>query len=123
MSIEIVREAGVQTIRFARPEKKNAVTEAMYEELTRALKDGDGDDDVSVHLFTGTGGIYCAGNDINDFLAFATKGGLGEPVLDFLHALATTAKPMIAAVDGLSVGVGTTIALSFPKERVLEPDG
>lgn len=109
MSIEVVREAGVQTIRFARPEKKNAVTEAMYEELTRALQDGDGDDDVCVHLFTGKEGVYCAGNDIKDFLAFATKGGLGEPVLNFLRALASTAKPMIAAVDGLSVGVGTTM--------------
>ncbi len=102
---------GVQTIRFNRPDKKNAITTEMYGTIADALAAGDEDDTVRVHLFLGTDGAFTAGNDIGDFMKFATGGGLGGNVLRFLRALATTRKPMVAGVDGLAIGVGTTMLL------------
>ncbi|MEL7543847.1 MAG: crotonase/enoyl-CoA hydratase family protein [Pseudomonadota bacterium] len=109
MTIECAREAGVQTIRFNRPEKKNAITSAMYDALADAIESGDASDDVAVHLFVGRDGSFTAGNDIGEFLTFASEGALGKPVLRFLHALATARKPLVSAVDGLAIGVGATM--------------
>lgn len=107
--ILISREGAVQIIRMNRPEKKNALTRAMYAAMTRALVDGDADDAVRVHVFFGAPGAFSSGNDVQDFMAFAMTGELGTEVLDFLHALATAKKPMVAGVDGLAIGIGTTI--------------
>ncbi len=109
--ISITREGAVQTLRFARPEKKNAITREMYDTLAGALIAGDHDDDVRVHLFAGSSGAFTAGNDIRDFMTFTEEGELGEGVVRFLKALATVTKPMIAAVDGLAIGVGTTMLM------------
>lgn len=109
MTIEVIKEAGVQTIRFNRPEKKNSITMEMYDQLSQALVSGDASDEVAVHLLMGRDGSFSAGNDINDFMTFALKGALGEPVLGFLRAIATAKKPVVAAVDGLAIGVGTTM--------------
>jgi enoyl-CoA hydratase/carnithine racemase len=108
--IEISVADGVQTIRFARPEKKNALTSSMYAAMNEALARGDVSDAVAAHLFVGSGGIFTAGNDINDFLA-ETKvdGGLGDAVVQFIRMLPVVKKPMIAAVEGLAVGIGTTL--------------
>jgi enoyl-CoA hydratase/carnithine racemase len=101
---------GVQTIRFARPEKKNAFVSASYTEMVGALRSGDTSADVAAHVFIGSDGVFTAGNDIGDFLATAQgSSGLGEPVLSFIRCLPHVKKPMIAAVDGLAVGIGTTL--------------
>ncbi len=102
---------GVQIIRFNRPEKKNALTTDMYKRLTETLRDGDADDEIRVHLFLGTDGAFTAGNDIGDFIRFAEDGELGEPVQEFLRTLAKTKKPLVAGVDGLAIGIGTTLLL------------
>ncbi|MBI1383697.1 MAG: crotonase/enoyl-CoA hydratase family protein [Rhizobiales bacterium] len=109
MTIEITHDGPVQVLRFARPEKRNAVTGPMYAALADALVSGDADPAIAAHVFAGTPGAFCAGNDLSEFLAFAQSGALGEPVLRFLRSLATTAKPLVAAVDGLAVGIGTTL--------------
>lgn len=102
----------IQTIRFTRPDKKNALTSAMYAAMTDALEAGDAAPDVAAHLFIGTSGVFCAGSDIGEFLKRAQgEGGLGEPVIRFIRALPTTKKPIIAAVDGLAIGIGTTMLL------------
>lgn len=109
MDIECQCEDGVQTLRLNRAQKKNALTGEMYSALADALERGDQSQDVAVHVFLGSEGIFSAGNDLNDFVGFAQSGSLGAPVLRFLKALATTQKPMVAAVDGLAVGIGTTL--------------
>ena len=101
----------VQIIRFNRPEKKNAITRAMYQTMTDALKAAEAAPDVSVHAFLGTQGCFSAGNDLADFLAFAMSGNMGREVIDFLVALASTKKPVVSGVDGLAIGIGTTIHL------------
>lgn len=113
MSDHILVERGgaVQTIRLNRPDKKNAITRAMYADMTAALAGADGDDAIRCTMIAGVPGAFSAGNDIADFLAFATGGSLGTEVLDFLQTLATAQKPIVAAVDGLAIGIGTTISL------------
>ncbi|MDO9415717.1 crotonase/enoyl-CoA hydratase family protein [Pararhizobium sp.] len=102
---------GVQIIRFARPEKKNAITRAMYARMTAALTEADSDPAVRVTAFLGTEGCFSAGNDMADFMAFAMGGSMGQEVLEFLRALAGAAKPIVSGVDGLAIGIGTTIHL------------
>jgi enoyl-CoA hydratase/carnithine racemase len=101
----------VQTIRFNRPDKKNAITSDMYAMIADALVAGDEDDNVRVHLFLGSDGAFTAGNDIGDFLKFASDGGLGGNVIRFLEALAGAGKPIVAGIDGLAIGVGATMIL------------
>ncbi|HEX2147236.1 MAG TPA: crotonase/enoyl-CoA hydratase family protein [Pseudorhizobium sp.] len=102
---------GVMVIRLNRPEKKNAITTAMYERLTAALYEADGHSDVRAVAFLGTEGCFSAGNDMADFLTFAMGGGGRPSAADFLHALATCTKPLVSGVDGLAIGIGTTIHL------------
>jgi enoyl-CoA hydratase/carnithine racemase len=102
---------GIQVMRFMRPEKKNAFTGAMYEAMSAALDEGDKSPEIAVHLFIGSGGSFNAGNDINDFVRRAQSGpdGIPTPSLNFIRRLPNVAKPMVAAVDGLAIGVGTTM--------------
>jgi len=115
--IEIKVTDGVQVIRFTRAEKKNAFTGPMYTAMSEALDAAETNDAVACHVFIGSGGVFSAGNDINDFLrraqATATGDGKGIPApsLDFIRRLPKVTKPMIAAVDGLAIGVGTTMLL------------
>lgn len=99
----------VQVIRFNRPEKKNAITRAMYIRLTEALQVADENPAIRVNVFLGTDGCFSAGNDMADFMAFAIGGAMGTEVLDFLNALAAARKPLVSGVDGLAIGIGTTI--------------
>ncbi|MCJ9720940.1 crotonase/enoyl-CoA hydratase family protein [Agrobacterium sp. SHOUNA12C] len=99
----------VQVIRFNRPEKKNAITRVMYQTMTDALQAANEDPDIRVTAFLGAEGCFSAGNDMGDFLAFAMGGSMGREVLDFLGALATAKKPIVSGVDGLAIGIGTTI--------------
>ncbi|MEP0233998.1 crotonase/enoyl-CoA hydratase family protein [Roseibium sp.] len=105
-------EEGVCTLRLDRAEKKNALTGAMYADLAEALEEGNSDESVRCHLICGQPGSFTAGNDIADFLQFAGKGDLsGTPVIRFLKAVALNEKPIVAAVDGLAIGVGTTLLM------------
>jgi enoyl-CoA hydratase/carnithine racemase len=115
--IEIAAADGVQVIRFLRPEKRNAFTGAMYAAMSQALDAAETDDTIAAHAFIGSGGVFSAGNDINDFLrraqAVAAGDGQGVPApsLDFIRRLPKVTKPMIAAVDGLAIGIGATLLL------------
>jgi len=99
----------VQVIRFNRPEKKNAITRAMYLSMTEALQAADENQSVRVTVFLGTEGCFSAGNDMADFMAFAMGGAMGTEAMDFLNALASARKPLVSGVDGLAIGIGTTI--------------
>jgi enoyl-CoA hydratase/carnithine racemase len=112
MSKEVVVDVrdGIQTIRMNRPEKKNALKFEMYNAMIEAFKSGDASADVSVHVIFGTKGAFTAGNDIKDFASH--DGGArdlerGAPGL--IRLLPVIKKPVVAAVDGLAVGVGTTM--------------
>ena len=109
--IEIERHAAVQIIRMNRPDKKNAITRAMYGKMAAALTAGDADPLVRAHLILGVPGAFSSGNDIADFMTVAMGGDGGTEVFDFLVALARSAKPMVSAADGIAVGIGTTIHL------------
>jgi enoyl-CoA hydratase/carnithine racemase len=102
---------GVLLIRFNRPEKKNAITRAMYRTMADALTDANGDTEIRAVAFLGAEGCFSAGNDMNDFLAAAMGGSMGRDVVDFLHALVRVEKPVVSGVDGLAIGVGTTLHL------------
>lgn len=111
-NIDITCAGAVQTLRFARPEKKNALTSAMYGALAKALEAANGDDGIAVNLLLGSPGIFTAGNDIGDFMRIAAAGhGLGASILRFLRALATSEKPLVAGVDGAAIGIGTTLLM------------
>ena len=107
----LIHEAdGVLELRFNRPEKKNAITGAMYGALTAALADAAARPAVRAVLLAGEGDIFTAGNDIKDFLAM--PAGLdGAPPGQFIRALATFGKPLVAAVHGPAIGIGTTLLL------------
>ena len=109
--IEIARRGAVQVIRMNRPEKKNALTRAMYGAMAAALTGGDADPQVRAHVFLGVPGAFSAGNDLADFLAVATGSEGGNEVWDFLLALAGAQKPIVSGVDGIAVGIGTTLNL------------
>lgn len=100
---------GVQIIRLNRAAKKNALTGAMYATMADAIESGDADGAVAAHVIIGSGGVFSSGNDINDFLATAQGGAVPTHVLRFILLLPRIAKPVIAAVDGPAVGIGTTM--------------
>jgi enoyl-CoA hydratase/carnithine racemase len=107
----IVTDAdGIRTIRMNRPEKKNALTRAMYETMTHAFETANTAEGVRCVLIAGAPGAFSAGNDLADFLAAAETGD-ARPALRFLPALARCSKPMVAAVSGVAVGVGATMLL------------
>jgi len=103
-------ESGVFTLTFNRPEKKNAFTVAMYEAAAYALRQAETDANVRVVLLTGAGGVFTAGNDIGDFME-NPPAGEDSAVFRFLRALVDAPKPVLAAVDGPAVGIGTTMLL------------
>lgn len=113
--IAVTRQGPVQIIRINRPEKKNALTSGMYLALGEALAAGDAAADVAVHVILGSGvgigGVFCAGNDIGDFLSFATGGNAEKlgAVLGFIRSLPGIKKPLIAGVGGLASGIGVTL--------------
>ncbi|MEM7462793.1 MAG: crotonase/enoyl-CoA hydratase family protein [Pseudomonadota bacterium] len=110
--IEITRAQGVLTVRMNRPDKKNALTTDMYRGLASAISDAEKDDETSAILILGVPGAFSAGNDIADFLA-AASGQEHEPLaaFDFLEKIIMVEKPLIAGVDGLAIGVGTTMLM------------
>ena len=109
--IEVTRQGAAQIIRINRPDKKNALTRAMYDAMRAALASGETDAAIRCHVFLGVPGAFSAGNDMQDFLAYAAGGGEMPEVINFLECLAQLAKPIVSAVDGLAIGIGTTIHL------------
>jgi enoyl-CoA hydratase/carnithine racemase len=101
---------GILTITINRPEKKNALTSAMYAAMADALDAAETDAAVRVIVFAGNGGAFTAGNDLQDFLNNPPQGD-ESPVFRFLRAISTASKPLVAAVNGVAVGVGTTMLL------------
>lgn len=101
-------EAGVLTLTLNRLERKNSLTAAMYGQLADALEAAAADASVRVVLLQGHETIFSAGNDINDFLNNPPSGE-GSPVFRFLRGIAAFPKPIVAAVCGPAVGVGTTL--------------
>ena len=109
-AVEFRQEAGILEIRLNRPDKKNAITVAMYAAMAERLATAEADPAVRVVLFTGAGDAFCAGNDLKDFIA-SPPTGQDSPVFRFLRALAGATKVLIAAIQGPAVGIGTTMLL------------
>jgi enoyl-CoA hydratase/carnithine racemase len=108
--IIVADDGAIRTIRMNRPEKKNALTLAMYDAMAEAIETADADG-MRCIVVAGHESAFCAGNDLNDFVAMAQSGGLGEPILRFLYALARCDIPLVAAVNGAAVGIGATMLL------------
>lgn len=100
----------VTTVAINRPDKKNALSDKLYRAIAAEIRKADADDAVRVLVLTGTGDSFTAGNDMVDFLSqkgtFETTGAC-----DFMNALMEFRKPVIAAVNGLAIGIGTTLLL------------
>ncbi len=111
--VRIAAEDGVLRITLARPDKKNALTQAMYAALGQALARAETDTSVRAVLLEAEGDAFTAGNDLGDFAAVAA-GKLARDEMTthlFLDALAMARKPIVAAVQGLAVGIGVTMLL------------
>jgi enoyl-CoA hydratase/carnithine racemase len=114
MSIKTATLDGVATIEIARPEKKNAITMAMYQAMDDALVAAQNDPGVRAVLITGQPGIFTSGNDIEDFMQRPPGSGSDaedSPVFRFMRALIGCEKPVVAAVTGAAIGIGTTMLL------------
>ncbi|MEY8875521.1 MAG: enoyl-CoA hydratase [Leptothrix sp. (in: b-proteobacteria)] len=110
MSIKTALLDGVFTVEIARPEKKNALTMAMYGELTAAFVAARDNPAVRAVLITGQPGIFTSGNDLEDFMTAPPRDD-SSPVFVFMRALLDCDKPVIAAVTGAAIGIGTTLLL------------
>lgn len=114
MSIKTATLNGVATIEIARPEKKNALTIAMYQAMADALSAAQADAAVRAVLIAGQPGIFSSGNDIEDFMSRPPGTGSAtpeSPVFQFMRALIGIDKPVVAAVTGAAIGIGTTLLL------------
>ncbi|MDE2047036.1 MAG: enoyl-CoA hydratase [Betaproteobacteria bacterium] len=110
MSIKTGVTQGVCTIEIARPEKKNALTAQMYADMAAAIAAAQGDKAVRAILITGQPGIFTSGNDIEDFMQRPPQSA-ESPVFNFMRALHGSSKPVVAAVNGGAIGIGTTLLL------------
>lgn len=115
MEILSTKDAGILTIEFNRPERKNAITNAMYISMAHAILDAESDPQVRAILITGKPEIFTAGNDLEDFLKNSApvegKAGDDRGVFQFMRALSGAKKPVVAAVSGAAIGIGTTLLM------------
>ena len=110
--VTIAQDGGILTLTMNRPDKKNALTDAMYGVLADAMAGAQTDKDVRVVVMRGAGDMFCAGNDIGDFIIAAGGGDVAQAnVFRFIRLLGEAAKPLIAGVQGRAVGIGTTMLL------------
>ncbi|MEY4761635.1 MAG: hypothetical protein RLZZ200_1491 [Pseudomonadota bacterium] len=109
--VRVGREGAILTLVLARPEKKNALTAAMYRSLADAIESAQSDDRIHVIALTGDGDLFSAGNDVGDFIEVARHGDLPPDTVRFLRLLAGNRKPLVAGVQGRAVGVGMTLLL------------
>jgi len=111
MTIKVATINGVATIEIARPEKKNALTVEMYRSMSDAINAAGEDASVRALLITGQPGIFTSGNDLQDFLNRPRPNIDESPVFRFMHAMIACDKPVVAAVTGAAIGIGTTMLL------------
>ena len=115
MDILTRKTDGILTIEFNRPERKNAITGAMYQSMADALVDAEQDCAVRAILIIGKPEIFTAGNDLDDFMKNSApvpgKSPEDRAVFQFMRALIGCTKPVIAAVSGAAIGIGTTLLL------------
>jgi enoyl-CoA hydratase/carnithine racemase len=104
------RRGATLELAFNRPARKNAITNAMYTALTEACAEAERDDAVRVVLFHGDEHAFTAGNDLSDFLEHPPRGE-DAPVFRFIRTVLAGTKPLVAAVNGPAVGIGTTLLL------------
>ena len=110
MSIRTETADGILTLTFDRLDRKNAITAAMYQTLADALVAAETDPAIRVIVLAGHESVFTAGNDLEDFMKNPPKDE-SAPVHQFLRAISTASKPLIASVSGAAVGVGTTMLL------------
>lgn len=101
---------GILTIEFNRPDKKNAITSAMYQMMADALQEAESDAAVRAILFVGKPEVFTAGNDLEDFMNNPPQSE-DRPIAQFMRALSRATKPVVAAVSGSAVGIGTTLLM------------
>lgn len=110
MDIAVRQDGPVLELQFNRPEKKNAISAAMYAELADALEAAAGNPAIRAIVFLGHAQVFTAGNDLEDFMHHPPSGN-DSPVFRFLRALSGAEKPLLAAVSGPAIGIGTTLLL------------
>ena len=110
MSVQARREGAVCAIAIDRPAKKNAITAEMYDAFAAAIRGAEADDQVRVLLVHGSAEVFTAGNDLEDFLQRPPTGE-DSPVFRYISEMSGAQKPVVAAVNGLAIGIGTTLLL------------
>jgi enoyl-CoA hydratase/carnithine racemase len=109
-NVRIKREGAVLCVTFDRPDKKSAINRAMYMAATEALRQAGGDRSIGAVVFAGSGGVFTAGNDIADFLEANAEPG-EFPAFTFIKTLAACETPLVAAIEGMAIGIGATMIL------------
>jgi enoyl-CoA hydratase/carnithine racemase len=109
-NVRIERVGAVLCVTFDRPDKKNALNRAMYLAATQALRTAERDPSVSAVVFAGSGGVFTAGNDIADFLDASAEPG-EFPAFTFIKALTACETPLVAAIEGIAMGIGATMTM------------
>lgn len=110
--IIITDEGDTRVIRLRRPEKKNAITQGMYRRITEAIDTAQNNPAVRCLMITGGSGVFTSGNDLEEFLhagTISSEAVRTSDMVKFLYSLAHNVKPIIAAVDGIAIGIGTTL--------------
>ena len=110
--LTVTDEDATRVITLRRPEKKNAITQAMYRAMSEAIDSAQDDPEIRCMIIAGSSGVFTAGNDLEDFLQDGTSGAdtpRTSNATKFLYALAHNSKPIVAAVDGIAIGIGTTL--------------
>ena len=109
--VEVSTNGALMEIKLNRPEKKNALTQDMYAEMTRALIQAEqASDEIAAVMIASAGDVFCAGNDLADFLRHGELT-MDSPVFKFLETIASVNVPIVAKVQGPAVGIGTTLLL------------
>jgi enoyl-CoA hydratase/carnithine racemase len=108
----VTDEGATRMIKLRRPEKKNAITQDMYRAMSDAIDTAQNNPEIRCMIITGGSGVFTAGNDLEDFLKDGTSNSdapRASNATKFLYSLAHNVKPIIAAVDGIAIGIGTTM--------------
>src|SRR3954462_11503740 len=109
----VTDEDATRVIKLRRPEKKNAITQEMYRAMSEAIDKAQNNPAIRCIIITGGSGVFTAGNDVEELLKEGTSKSdtspLASNVMKFLYSLAHNVKPIIAAVDGTAIGIGTTM--------------
>ena len=110
----VTDEDATRVITLRRPEKKNAITQEMYREMSDAIDKAQNNPNIRCIIITGGSGVFTAGNDLEDFLKDGTSDAdtpraSASNAAKFLYSLAHNVKPIVAAVDGVAIGIGTTM--------------